>query len=70
MKTYKASDLTNNKRAEVFEEAAKNGVIIEMRKTNGDVISELVLIPADAYKEMTEGIEALKNLLIEIKGDL
>ena len=44
MKTYKSSDLTNNKRAEVFEEAAKNGVIIEMRKTNGDVISELVMM--------------------------
>ena len=69
MKTFKSSELTN-KRAEVLREAEKNGVIIQQCRTNGDVISELVLIPADAYKEMTEGIEALKNLLIEIKGDL
>lgn len=51
MRTYKSSDLTNNKRAEVFEEAAKNGVIIEMRKTNGDVISELVLVSRDKYND-------------------
>jgi len=50
MKTFKSSDLTN-KRAEVFEEAAKNGVIIEMRKTNGDVISELVMINKEVYEK-------------------
>ena len=49
MKTYKSSDLTN-KRAEVFREAEKNGVIIQQCRTNGDVISELVLIP-NSWKE-------------------
>ena len=58
MKTYKSRDLTH-KRAEVLEEAAKNGVIIEMRKTNGDVISELVLCSKDKYMGINE-----------IKGDL
>lgn len=42
MKTYKSSDLTH-KRAEVIEEALKNGVIIQVCKTNGDVIDELVM---------------------------
>ena len=59
MKTYKSSDLTNNKRAEVFEEAAKNGVIIEMRKTNGDVISELVLINKELNDDMTMQYEII-----------
>lgn len=43
MKTYKSSDLTH-KRAEVLEEAEANGVIIQQLKTNGTVISELVLM--------------------------
>jgi len=43
MKVYKSSDLTNNKRAEVFEEAEKNGVIIEQRKSNGRVIARFIL---------------------------
>jgi hypothetical protein len=46
MKTYKSSDLTNNKRAEVFREAELNGVIIQQCRTNGEVISELVLMSA------------------------
>jgi len=54
MKTYKSSDLTNAKRAEAFEEAESNGIIIEQRKTNGKVINKLVLINFDEY-------EAIKN---------
>lgn len=42
MKRYKASDLTHN-RAEVIKEAKVNGVIIECRNTNGEVVDELVL---------------------------
>ena len=47
MKTYKASDLTH-KRSEVLTEARKNGVLIEERRTNGDVINtfELKLKPS------------------------
>ena len=48
MKTYKSSDLTH-KRAKVFEEAEKNGVIIQVRKTNGDVMKEFVLCTKDKY---------------------
>lgn len=36
MKTYNSSDL-NNKRSEILEEAAKNGVVIQEKKTNGEV---------------------------------
>jgi len=62
MKTYKSSDLTNNKRAEVFEEAAKNGVIIEMRKTNGDVISELLLIANKPLIESGHSIQMVRDM--------
>jgi hypothetical protein len=45
MKVYKASDLTH-KRSEVLTEARKNGVLIEERRTNSEVINtfELKLI--------------------------
>ncbi len=43
MKRYKSSLLSTNARAEIFEEAKANGVIIECRKTNGKVIDELVM---------------------------
>ena len=43
MKTYKSSDLTH-KRSEVLREAELNGVIIQQCRTNGEVISELVLM--------------------------
>ena len=42
MKTYKSSDLTH-KRAEVMREAEKDGVIIQERRTNGEVVNEFVL---------------------------
>ena len=42
MKTYKASDLTY-KRAEVMREAELNGVLIEERRTNGEVINTFIL---------------------------
>lgn len=48
MKTYKSSDLTN-KRTELIPEAQKNGVIIELRNTNGDVKCELVLAPKEMF---------------------
>ena len=51
MKTYKSSDLIH-KRAEAFEEAESNGIIIEQRKTNGKVINKLVLINYTEYEAM------------------
>ena len=42
MKTYKASDLTH-KRAEVMREAALNGVLIEERRSNGEVINRFIM---------------------------
>lgn len=43
MKTYNSSDL-NNKRSEILEEAAANGVVIQEKKTNGEVRREFLLI--------------------------
>lgn len=42
MKKYKSSDLTH-KRAEVLNEAAKNGVIIQQLETNGNIRREFVV---------------------------
>jgi len=42
MKVFKSSDLTH-KRSEVMREAEKNGVIIQERRTNGEVVKEFVL---------------------------
>ena len=47
MKIYKSSDLTH-KRAEVMREAELNGVIIQERRTNGEVVKEFVLVTKDA----------------------
>jgi len=69
MKKYKSSDLTH-KRAEVFKEARENGVIIQECNTNGDVRQGYVMVNAESYKELTEGVESLKNILIQIKGNL
>ena len=44
MKTYKSSDLTH-KRAEVMREAEANGVKIQERRSNGEVIKEFVILP-------------------------
>jgi len=49
MKTFKSSDLTH-KRAEVFKEAEKGGVIIQQCRTNGDVINEFVLSHVPRHK--------------------
>jgi len=51
MKTYKSSDLTH-KRAEVLKAAREEGVIIEERRSNGEVIEEYILITvSDAVGE-------------------
>ncbi len=51
MKRYKSSDLTH-KRAEVLREAEYNGVIIQQRRTNGEIASEMVVISKSDYDEM------------------
>ena len=58
MKTYKSADLTH-KRAEVFREAETNGVIIQQCRTNGEVISELVLINKAEHDELTSQYEII-----------
>lgn len=59
MKKYNSSALSTN-RAEVLEEAAKNGVIIQEKNTNGKVRREFVLVPFDVYESYAEtaGIES------------
>ena len=53
MKKYKSSDLTH-KRAEVLKEAECSGVIIQQRRTNSEVISELVVISKSDFDEMNK----------------
>ena len=48
MKTYKASDLTH-KRAEVMREAELNGVLIEERRSNGEVINRFIIRKYSAW---------------------
>ena len=55
MKKYKSSDLTQ-KRAEVLNEAAKNGVIIQQLETNGKVRREFVLFDKGEFDELVEVI--------------
>ena len=45
MKTYNLSALSKKGRADIFNEAEKDGVIIQDCNTNGDVRREFVLIP-------------------------
>lgn len=65
MKRFKASDLTHN-RAEVMKEAKVNGVIIECRNTNGEVVDELVMVKASDMKQLTDGVMELESIMIEI----
>ena len=53
MKTYKSSDLTH-KRAEVFKAAREEGVIIEERRSNGEVIERYTLCRSVSKKDYAE----------------
>ena len=61
MKTYKSSDLTH-KRAEVFEAARKEPVIINQCRTNGDIMDMFVLT-----HQPTVSDDEVKKWMKEIK---
>ena len=62
MKKYNSSALTTN-RSEVLEEAAKNGVIIQEKNTNGKVRREFALV--------LNNEEGFSNILCdELQADL
>jgi len=69
MKRFKASDLTHN-RAEVMKEAKVNGVIIECRNTNGEVVDELVMtaIPRRRFDVWDCSLSIEENATI-LKGE-
>ena len=71
MKVFKSSDLTH-KRAEVFAEAKKNGVIIQERNTNGDVRCEYVILPVidSDYIERSVEVGNMIYHIDDIRGDL
>lgn len=58
MKTYKSSDLTH-KRAEVLKAAREDGVIIEERRSNGEVIETYCLVAHKLHPERK--IEAVRH---------
>jgi len=53
MKKYNSSALSTN-RAEVLEEAANNGVIIQEKNTNGKVRREFVVVPLNVYESYAD----------------
>jgi len=60
MKTYKSSDLTH-KRAEVLKAAREDGVIIEERRSNGEVIERYVLMTVEDAE--TSGLPVMAAML-------
>ena len=68
MKKYNSSDLSNN-RSEVLEEAAKNGVIIQEKNTNGKVRRELALVPLSVYKKYVEITNSEAQTMVVFKGE-
>ena len=66
MNKYNLSALSKKGRADIFNEAEKDGVIIQDCNTNGDVRREFILVNKDAYR----GIEKLAlDKLVDIAAD-
>jgi len=65
MKTYNSSEL-NNKRSEILEEAAKNGVVIQEKKTNGEVRREFAVVPRDMLEALISDANELSKLVISL----
>ena len=61
MKTYNSSDL-NNKRSEILEEAAANGVVIQEKKTNGEVRREFLLIADTPLRHSGHSIQMVRDM--------
>lgn len=68
MKAYKSSDLTH-KRAEIFKEARGNNVLIEERRTNGEVVNQFVLVNIENTHKIFIGDVSSGEFLTVIKGD-
>ena len=69
MKTFTASQLSH-KPAEVLAEAKSNGVIIQRKNTNGDVMEEFILIAKCPYSSWLEfGVGSSTNDHISIEAD-
>ena len=62
MKKYNSSALSNN-RSEVLEEAAKNGVIIQEKATNGKVRREFLLIADEPLKKSGHSFQMVKDMM-------
>jgi len=60
MKTYKSSDLTH-KRAEVLKAAREDGVIIEERRSNGEVIETYRMA---IYKQVKNADDIIRGVCL------
>lgn len=49
MKKFNQSALSNKGRRVIFEEAKKDGVIIQRKSTSGEVLDEFILVTADSW---------------------
>jgi hypothetical protein len=69
MKTYNLSALSKKGRADIFNEAEKDGVIIQDCNTNGDVRREYVLVNKDAYLGIEKlALDKLADIAIDELG--
>ena len=54
MNKYNLSSLTKKGRTSILKEAREDGVIIQECRTNGEIISELVLVSKTKFDDKTK----------------
>ena len=59
MKTFSSSQLSK-KPAEVFAAAREDGAIIQIKRTNGEVLEEFVLVTAKFINDTASAIKGIK----------
>ena len=69
MKTFNASDMAH-KRTEIFNAAREDGVIIQKKNTNGDVLEEFVMIRRQCIAPMMLSIEGKDQKVYIIDPEL
>ena len=57
MKKFNSSALTH-KRADVIRAAEEHGAVIQLKRTNGEVSKEFVLITKEEFIELDTGFDA------------
>ena len=61
MKTFNASDMAH-KRTEIFNAAREEGVIIQKKNTNGEVLEEFLLIADKPLRHSGHSIQMVRDM--------